>query len=676
MGSSDQSTEKASHGGLFRSPGISLLDEIDVALYAVDAAGRCVRLNQACERLLGYSEAEALGQNMHRLVHHHHADGSPFDEKDCRLMQARDRRETLRDARETMWAVDGSAVEVECSASPVALPDGTACTVVTMKDVRGRVAAENARLALETEQVEAIRQVSASARILTEFAAETMERQRQLQESVERAAADQIREQQQLLSMVAQNAPVGIAVLDRNVCHLWTNESYAHAMDPAFQGIPLEGMSLFDVVPPGNLQEMHAIVEKVQCTGETFLAESYALEGVGRGTTYWRWSLSRLQNGDLMSTAANVTEQVHARREVEAVYANAPIALGLLDAKTLCYLRVNLRYAEMMGVSQEQMLGCRVGTFSVSQTGALLAKAAVGQPMHNALVRIEILANPGMERHLLVNAVPNYDNSGSIETISLALTDVTAQKRAEDALLQADKLAAVGRLAASISHEINNPLEAVTNLLYLIHLDPALSEESCIYVEQAEEELRRVSQIASQTLRFQRHAVKAVPVTARQLIDPVVAMYQGRLKHTRIEISVDYRDDQNAVMVLEGDVRQILNNLLGNAIDATPSGGKIVVRAKPARCIHTRRRGTRISIADSGHGMSRDIAEHIFEPFFTTKGSAGSGLGLWISHTLVHRHGGQLGVRSRRAESSVNGKSGTVFSLFLPDLNDSNSEAR
>ena len=239
---------------------------------------------------------------------------------------------------------------------------------------------------------------------------------------------------------------------------------------------------------------------------------------------------------------------------------------------------------------------------------------------------------------------------------------LASQKRAEDALMQSERLASVGRLVASISHEINNPLEAVTNLLYLIRHDGTLSEEATEYARMAEEELKRVSQIASQTLRFQRQGIEPIECEPEKLVESVVALYQGRLHHSRIRIERQHRNSRPFVCH-EGDVRQILNNLLANAIDAMcDTGGTITIRTQPARCHRTDRKGTRITVADSGHGMSRSTAEHIFEPFFTTTGASGSGLGLWISHTLAERQGGHLRVRSRNEK----GHQGTTFSLFLP----------
>lgn len=237
------------------------------------------------------------------------------------------------------------------------------------------------------------------------------------------------------------------------------------------------------------------------------------------------------------------------------------------------------------------------------------------------------------------------------------------QRMAEDRLLQSEKLAAVGRLAASISHEINNPLEAVTNLLFLAKNDTSISEEAAGYLKQAEEELSRVSQIVSQTLRFQRSGTLPVEVTPESLIESVLTLHQGRLHHKRVRINVLHRRSRKFLLP-EGDIRQILNNLVGNAIDAmSTDGGVLTIRTSDARHPLTGKRGIRITVCDTGVGMSSQTAAHIFEPFYTTKGNSGSGLGLWISGTLAKRHDGRLGVRS----STAGPCRGTSFSLFLPE---------
>ncbi|HEY9138741.1 MAG TPA: ATP-binding protein [Terriglobus sp.] len=261
----------------------------------------------------------------------------------------------------------------------------------------------------------------------------------------------------------------------------------------------------------------------------------------------------------------------------------------------------------------------------------------------------------------------------AVATERAAADQLRAQQRmAEDRLLQSEKLAAVGRLAASISHEINNPLEAVTNLLYLVRHDDSISQQANEYLEQAEQELARVTQIVSQTLRFQRAGVAPTEIVPESLIDSVLSLHQGRLHHRRIKIDRRHRQSR-PFSCAEGDVRQVLNNLVGNAIDAmSKDGGTLTLRTARVHDVHTGQSGVRITVSDTGHGMPGSTAAHIFEPFYTTKGANGSGLGLWISSTLVKRLGGRISVRSRSVEGPHRG---TTFSVFLPEIHQTEAGA-
>ncbi len=229
-------------------------------------------------------------------------------------------------------------------------------------------------------------------------------------------------------------------------------------------------------------------------------------------------------------------------------------------------------------------------------------------------------------------------------------------------LFQSEKLNAVGRLASSIAHEINNPLEAVTNLIFLAQSN-AVNPEAKEYLVAAEIELRRVSAIANQTLQFHRQSTNPGPATVAGLIaDATLPLYQGRIANARVK--VERRDRaRRPVTCLDGEIRQVLSNLIGNAIDAmSGTERRLFIRSRESTDWRTGRRGVTLTVADTGSGISADAISHIFEPFFTTKGSKGTGLGLWISREIVNRHQGSLQVKSRQAAHG----SGTVFTLFLP----------
>ena len=239
--------------------------------------------------------------------------------------------------------------------------------------------------------------------------------------------------------------------------------------------------------------------------------------------------------------------------------------------------------------------------------------------------------------------------------------NITEEKRTSAVLLQNEKLAAVGRLAASIAHEINNPLESVTNLLYLARGSDRM-EDVQEYLDTAERELRRVSAISNQTLRFHKQSTAPRAVTCGDLFENVLSIHQGRLLNSRIVVEKRKRADRS-VECFDGEIRQVLSNLVGNAIDAMhPEGGRLLVRSREACNWRTGQKGLALTVADTGTGMPPQVLRKIFEAFYTTKGIGGTGLGLWVSREIVDRHRGTLLVRS--SQSEVRG--GSVFVLFLP----------
>ena len=272
----------------------------------------------------------------------------------------------------------------------------------------------------------------------------------------------------------------------------------------------------------------------------------------------------------------------------------------------------------------------------------------------------------------LARCIPFHNALGEPRWLA-TIIDIEDQMRAQDVLRRTEKLAAVGRLASSIAHEINNPLEAVTNLIYLLQSTPMM-EEQRIYLKTAAEELARVSHITNHTLRFHRQSSKPTEVNPAEIIDSVLALYQARLRNAQITVIRDYKSTP-PLRCYSSEVRQVVANLIGNAFDATRSGGKIVVRVQAARGRDDSGESIMITVADTGHGMSQETSKRIFEPFFTTKGINGTGLGLWVSSEIVSNHRGRFRVRSRDGH-------GTAISIFFPqdpafeDLQSHNEEAK
>jgi len=234
------------------------------------------------------------------------------------------------------------------------------------------------------------------------------------------------------------------------------------------------------------------------------------------------------------------------------------------------------------------------------------------------------------------------------------------RRTAETVLRQSEKLALVGRLASSIAHEINNPLEALTNLLYLLDGTP-LNEEQQGYLDTAQRELARVSQISAQTLTFNRQRDIRGEASVSALLDSVLVLYQGRLAGSQIVVERSYQNTA-PFLCYPGELRQLFANLIGNAFDASRKGGCVLLRERAATHPKTGQYGVRITMADTGHGMSAEVKAHLFEAFRSTKGNNGSGLGLWISKGIVEKHCGSIQFRSS-TEPKVHG---TVFTIFIP----------
>ena len=236
---------------------------------------------------------------------------------------------------------------------------------------------------------------------------------------------------------------------------------------------------------------------------------------------------------------------------------------------------------------------------------------------------------------------------------------MTSQAKSQDALRRTEKLAVAGRLAASLAHEINNPLTSVTNLLFLVRSAHDL-QEAQHWAHLAEDELRRVSDIANHTLRFHRSNRGVEQAEVRALLDSAAVLFRAKLRNQNIQANVVCDKNVQVVCAL-GEIRQVLVNLIANAVDAMPTGGNLLLRGVKSPHPKTSACGVRISVVDHGTGISRATLRRMFEPFYTTKGDTGTGLGLWLTKDIIERHQGLIQVRNH------NHPRGAVFSIWLPE---------
>jgi signal transduction histidine kinase len=256
--------------------------------------------------------------------------------------------------------------------------------------------------------------------------------------------------------------------------------------------------------------------------------------------------------------------------------------------------------------------------------------------------------------------MPVFREDSSVKEWIGTFTDIQDRKDSEIALRKSERLALAGQLAAGIAHEINNPLEAVTNLLYLLSTR-VTDDESRHYCAIAQRELTRVTEISGQTLRFYRRSTKPVETDVAELLESLLHLFHPKFGRRNLQIRTELRPTPK-ILAFPNELRQLFANLISNAIDATPPGGRIRIKAGSA--LHwgsQSQQGVSVVVADTGSGIPDRVKQRIFEPFVTTKGYAGTGLGLWVCDDIVKRHRGRLRLKTRTA-----GNSGTVFSVFLP----------
>jgi PAS domain S-box-containing protein len=267
----------------------------------------------------------------------------------------------------------------------------------------------------------------------------------------------------------------------------------------------------------------------------------------------------------------------------------------------------------------------------------------------------------GEYRWIMDNGVPLIGPDGGFSGYIGGCIDMTERRLTENALVRSEKLAAMGRLAGIISHEINNPLEAISNAFFLLRDHPSLDEEARYYASLAEQELARVTHITKQTLSFYREAQAAVPVSVFDVLDNVLELQARRIKANGITLQRQFRSSAG-IQGFPNELKQVFLNLVGNAIEAMKAGGRLRVRVDCVAEPRTERQGVRVSICDTGSGIDAQHAKRIFEPFFTTKDAKGTGLGLWISKGIIQKYDGAIRFRSIRLASGR----ATCFSVFIP----------
>ena len=243
------------------------------------------------------------------------------------------------------------------------------------------------------------------------------------------------------------------------------------------------------------------------------------------------------------------------------------------------------------------------------------------------------------------------DEQSSSRHVVSVCEDISQRKRAEEILEKQEQMAAIGRLTSSIIHEINNPLEAVLNLIFLARRSADFGEADN-YLRDAEEELGRACDITTQGLQFHRQSASPTSTNMVDILQSVLALFKGKFKTARVRAEFK-AEDSPELMCFAGEMRQVFVNLVGNAVDSMPDGGQLIIKTRPGTDWRSGDHGVRITIADTGKGMSVETRRRMYEAFYTTKGSEGSGLGLWVTAKIIRKHRGCIHVRSKSEARSA-----------------------
>lgn len=390
-----------------------------------------------------------------------------------------------------------------------------------------------------------------------------------------------------------------------------------------------------------------------------------------------------------------IEKQTSSLPNTEAILELAPLPVALAEGRSHSVRYVNPAFCTLVGKASGELIGrdlteilpdgneCLVLLDRVYRTREPASQAAHDHSGYWAYDIWPVLAEGGrpsgifiqvrettaaqqqaiaMNQALLQSAIRQHEAIEAAETLNAKLKlEMQQRQDAEAALLRSEKLASMGRMAASIAHEINNPLSAVMNLLFLARDTPDLSQSARDYLETANGELMRMAYITRQTLGFYHHDAVFTRSSAAALLDSVVGLLRARARTKNITVTTECPEGLQVLGIFD-ELRQVVANLLLNSLDAVGENGTVRVRASASSCTLEGRPCVRVTVADSGKGIPKAAIKQIYEPLFTTKGSIGTGLGLWVSKQLIEKHGGAI-----RVHSAVDGdRRGTTFSIMLP----------
>jgi PAS domain S-box-containing protein len=486
-----------------------------------------------------------------------------------------------------------------------------------------------------------------------------------IQEITQRKRAEeQVRRANEELQTVLGSITEGLLILDKDWKFTFLNKQGAAILGADADRLIGHGVS--DVFPEANNANSYEAFRRAIVTGQPVEFEEYYPEPANKWlechcypsaeglSVYFRDVSARRRAFKAISDS-----ELRFRTLAETLPQFIWVSNGK-GVKTYC----NQRYLDYTGVKSTKEMDEAWSTFIHPDDQAHTVEAwqhclETGNPYTSSY---RLRRYDGTYRHFLAQAVAVKNESGEIEQWLGSSTDVHEQKLVEEVLRRSEKLATAGRLAANIAHEINNPLAAISNLLYLSLEDEGLSESTRNYLKLADQELTRTAHVTTQTLKFHKQTSAPGMAHLPETIDSVLSVFEPRFEACSVSVERDYQTHEQ-LYCYSDELRQVFAHLLSNSLDATARGGRLRISVKRSHAWNeSKEPGVRITVADTGIGIPSAIRKDVFDAFISTKESTGTGLGLWVTEGIVRKHGGKIFLRSRTDPENH----GTVVTLFLP----------
>jgi PAS domain S-box-containing protein len=658
-----------------------ILNSAGDGILGLDRDGRIAFANPAAAAMIGWTAEELIGKPHHDVVHHTQVDGTPYAREECLIQATLADGVTYSVSDEVFWRKDGTSFPVAYASTPIMEEGDVAGVVLVFRDIMERKQAREA-LRRYAERLRVLRETERSilaARTAEEIAASALSHMQRLIPFLRASVTLFDREAGEMSLLAVHPGATGFDrawryPLQEDPFLAKLGEGQVHAVE-----------DLRDVAPPSTL------IQVLQTQGvRAYVNVPLIVQGALIGSLNLGMAVPEVPGEDEIEVAQEIADELaigiqqarllaqvqHHAEELErqvrartaalrvsqarfhAVFEEAAIGIALVNRKGRI-LDSNPALQRMLGYERDELEGMVFSELAhpdnVADDADLYDELIVGKRTHYQ-VEGRYVRKDGqpIDANLTVSLV--HPAKGRSRFAIALVEDVTERKQAQAALIESEKLALTGKMAASLAHEINNPLQSVIGCLSLAEEDLAEGKDALQYVEIALEELERAADLIARMrdLSRQPEAGEQEPTDVNALVERVLTLTKKRCQERHVEVGWKPEADLPTPSLLVGRMQQVFLNLVLNAVDAMPDGGRLEVRTGRTN----EPKGVQIRFADSGVGIPADDLPHLFEPFYTTK-ATGLGLGLYISHGIVKDHGGRMDVESVEGE-------GTVFSVWLP----------